>query len=341
MSPSTRDPALRRPVTRLERGWPRPTRRVAVHALLGLALYGAGANVAAGWVLVLAGVVLGTIPWAAISARRAAGTIEVRRELPTVATAGLPVEVGLHVRTATPASIVVRDTLTGAAGATGDAREGVELSGVTRLRRGVTTGGDVEAVVTDLLGLFTVRARAVVASRCEVLPSDAPRDGPALAAASGGPAVATERGEGVETLGTREHVPGDPLRHVHWPSVARRGRLVVKQMAGGHAAPLLVAIDGGTWTREQLDRATAAASGIAATAATRGRPVSVVADGEEVPWGPAARRHLAALPPHAGAPARPLRGTSPLGALVVAADGDGIVVRTADGAPVDLGEPTP
>lgn len=327
-------------MTRLERRRPRPTRRAAIHAVLGLALYGAGANVAAGWVLVVAGVVLATLPWAAVSVWRAAGSVEVARDLPPHATAGLPVRVGLRVRASSPASIVVSDRLTGASGATGDPRDGVELVGTTALRRGIVDGGDVEATVTDLLGLFTVRATGHVPSRCEVVPADDRRDGAAAPVVAGGPAAATERGDGVEVIGTRDHVTGDPLRHVHWRSVARRGRLVVREMAGGQTAPLVVAIDGGVWRRDLLDEATAVASGLAATAAARGRPVSLVADGEKLRWGPSARRRLAGLAPHAGAPARPLRRPPGGGALVVTGDGDRVVVRGPDGDDLTVGSVT-
>jgi uncharacterized protein (DUF58 family) len=41
------------------------------------------------------------------------------------------------------------------------------------------------------------------------------------------------RGSGLEPRGTREYVPGDPLRHVHWRSSARTGTLLVKEFEAG------------------------------------------------------------------------------------------------------------
>lgn len=45
------------------------------------------------------------------------------------------------------------------------------------------------------------------------------------------------RGAGIEPRGIREYTFGDSLRHVHWPSTARTGKLLVKEFeAGTHAA---------------------------------------------------------------------------------------------------------
>jgi uncharacterized protein (DUF58 family) len=41
-------------------------------------------------------------------------------------------------------------------------------------------------------------------------------------------------------------VPGDPVRRVHWPSSARRGDLVVKEVEEPAAPRLIVALDMGT-----------------------------------------------------------------------------------------------
>jgi hypothetical protein len=41
----------------------------------------------------------------------------------------------------------------------------------------------------------------------------------------------------------RDYVPGDPVRRVHWPSSARRGDLVVKEVEDPAAPRLIVALD--------------------------------------------------------------------------------------------------
>ncbi|MCW5938940.1 MAG: DUF58 domain-containing protein [Fimbriimonadaceae bacterium] len=46
------------------------------------------------------------------------------------------------------------------------------------------------------------------------------------------------RGAGLEPRGIREYVHGDPLRHVHWRSSARLGRLMVKEFDTGSGVSL-------------------------------------------------------------------------------------------------------
>ncbi len=50
--------------TRLEPGRLRPTRRMLVVPTLGVILWGAGANAGAGFLIVLAGGLLASVPWA-------------------------------------------------------------------------------------------------------------------------------------------------------------------------------------------------------------------------------------------------------------------------------------
>ncbi|HEX2027292.1 MAG TPA: hypothetical protein VHF25_04765, partial [Nitriliruptorales bacterium] len=94
-----------------------------------------------------------------------------------------------------------------------------------------------------------------------------------------------------------------------------------------------VSIAPGTWTAPALDVATAAAGGVAAAAWAAGQPVQVAADGTALPWGPAARRNLAALPPHAGAGPRPHAAAPPAGLveLTFAPGAPGVVVALARG----------
>lgn len=50
-------------------------------------------------------------------------------------------------------------------------------------------------------------------------------------------------GAGDDLLGVRDYRPGDSLRHVHWRSTARRGKLVVKEFADEEALSLTVVLD--------------------------------------------------------------------------------------------------
>lgn len=328
--------------TRLRRGKLRPTKRVGVQLLLGLLLYAAGANVAAGWVIALSGIVVGVVPWAAVSAWRTAGRIDVRRTVPTRTVAGAPTTVTLDVRAPTASSLVVSDGVTGAVGATGDPRDWTTLTGEATIPRGLITAGPVEVTVTDLFGLFRVMASGevpLVGRRAgevvEVLPAV-----PTIRAGTVTGAGSTEedgrllrRGAGPEVIGVREHTRGDPLRAVHWRTTARRGELVVREFAEAASPRLRVELAPAAWQVAALDTAAEATCAIASAASAAGQPVEVAADGIVLGWNRVARRHLAALPPHAGAAGRTLAAVDPGGEVVVqlAPDGPDVDVTVADG----------
>lgn len=327
--------------TRLRRGPVRPTKRVGIQLLLGVLLYGAGANVGAGWVIALSGIVIGVIPWAASSAWRTAGRIDVRRTVPARTVAGSPVTVTVEVASPTASSVVVRDDLTGAVGATGDPRGGATVTGDVTLARGLVAAGHVAVTVTDLFGLFRARASGevpVVGRRAgevvEVLPAvPTIRTGPVTGAGStdeDGRLV--RRGAGPEIVGVREHTRGDPLRAVHWRSTARRGELVVREFAEPGRPRLRVELAATDWEAAALDTATETACAIAAGASAAGQQVEIAADGTVLDWSRPARRHLAGLPPHAGAPTRRLIPTDAGGEVVVrlAPTATGIDVEIAD-----------
>lgn len=65
------------------------------------------------------------------------------------------------------------------------------------------------------------------------------------------------RGHGMEPRGVREYAPGDSMRHVHWPSTARTGRIQVKEFDTGFNTELYAVM--------QLTRGTEAGSGSATT----------------------------------------------------------------------------
>lgn len=327
--------------TRLRRGAVRPTKRVGIQFLLGLLLYGAGANVGAGWVIALSGIVIGVIPWAAASAWRAAGRIDVRRTVPARTVAGSLLTVTVEAASPTASSLVVRDELTGAVGATGDPRGGTTVTGEVTLSRGLVTGGRVAVTVTDLFGLFRAEAAGevpVVGRRAgevvEVLPPvPTIRTGAVTGAGSTDEdGRLLRRGAGPEIIGVREHTRGDPLRAVHWRSTARRGELVVREFAEPGRPRLRVELAATEWEVAALDTATEAACAIAAGASAAGQPVEVAADGTVLEWSRLARRHLADLPPHAGAPARTLTATDPGGEVVVR------LAPAATGVDVEVGD---
>jgi uncharacterized protein (DUF58 family) len=104
---------------------------------------------------------------------------------------------------------------------------------LTPLRRGVFRWSVIEVTGSDPLGLSkkTVLYRAE-AEPLTVLPSPLPFPLvlPSSAGWGGGEADhGPSRGPGIDPRGIREYQVGDSLRHVHWRSSARTGRLLVKE----------------------------------------------------------------------------------------------------------------
>lgn len=301
----------------------RPTGRALLLGVLGVLLYGAGANVSAGWVVVVAAVSLASLPWALVSALRASSRLEVTRSLPASATAGVAVPVRLTVTAPTAAMAVVHDTLTGAVGVAAGLRRTVTLEGDAPLRRGARASGAVRIELSDPFGLVRVVCAGDVPADGVALPAAPPlRRGATEATWAVVPdGEATRSGDGTETMGVREYRTGDPIRGVHWRSTARRRELVVRDLAEPSRARVDVLVAAGTWELAALDRATVIAAALAEDAASRGHPTTLAADGVREPW-PAdrstgQRERLALLPPHAGAPPRPLAPTPPSAAEIV------------------------
>lgn len=110
------------------------------------------------------------------------------------------------------------------------------------LKRGVYRWSGLQAVGTDALGLVSaIRESKTDVAELTVLPAPIPvavdlpvASGWGISEAESGHA----RGAGLEPRGVREYVMGDSLRHVHWRSSARTGRLLVKEFEAGSQATM-------------------------------------------------------------------------------------------------------
>lgn len=104
-------------------------------------------------------------------------------------------------------------------------------------RRGVFRWSSLQVIGTDALGLITMtRAYQTDMVELTVLPIAVPVNLDLRGSAGFGITEATSgrhRGAGVEPRGIREYTSGDSLRHVHWPSTARTGKLLVKEFEAG------------------------------------------------------------------------------------------------------------
>jgi uncharacterized protein (DUF58 family) len=104
-------------------------------------------------------------------------------------------------------------------------------------RRGRYRWSGLTVAGTDALGLITMRkSYPTDEAEMTVLPSPIPitLDLPSATGWGFGDAEAgRSSGAGLDPRGIREYSSGDPMRHVHWRSSAKRGRLLVKEFEGG------------------------------------------------------------------------------------------------------------
>jgi uncharacterized protein (DUF58 family) len=115
-------------------------------------------------------------------------------------------------------------------------------------RREVVTQMDIEVAGAGLCGLVTCARRQTV-----LLPVPMHVGPRPLAPPQAFPELFGVWGEGAPrpaamgdvVRGVRDYVPGDPVRRVHWPSSARRGDIVVKEVEEPAAPRLVVGLDMG------------------------------------------------------------------------------------------------
>jgi len=184
------------------------------------------------------------------------------------------------------------------------------------LRRGIYRDWPAYFYSEGIIGLSRHAARARVSSCLTVLPGYVELGSLPLVDSFLYPQrtlqEVSSKGGGSEFYGVREYRAGDPLRHVHWRTTARRGELVVREFEHETGAPLLILVDnraegGPEAAGEVLDSSARLAASVARYALHAGHPVAMAAarDGSldtlRVRTFPEALRWLAALTPQGAA----------------------------------------
>ena len=108
--------------------------------------------------------------------------------------------------------------------------------------------------------------------------------------------VAGRPDSGGEFDNLRDYTPTDDLRHVHWKSTARRGRMMVRQDQSRRRAPVTLMLDtrASAHNEQSFERAVEATASVAASIARTGRPFEVItAAGETL--GQSGRRYLGSV----------------------------------------------
>jgi uncharacterized protein (DUF58 family) len=114
-------------------------------------------------------------------------------------------------------------------------------------RRGRYELPSLGVAATDAFGLFRTRARWIHGQTVLVYPRYFTFGELPLPVGRryqpGGIPLASEVGDSLEFIGTREYREGDPLRKIHWRSWARRGEPVVKEYQEEYFSRLALVLD--------------------------------------------------------------------------------------------------
>jgi uncharacterized protein (DUF58 family) len=260
-----------------------------------LILFLVGTNVQAGWLFVIAALMLGAaVAGIALPAGMVRG-VEVTRHGAERAFQGDAVRVELTITNRSRgmrASLVVRDPFVADAEVfVSHLAPGERVELVTErvaARRGPQGAEAVELRSDAPFAVAERRRRIEAAGAATILPRvEALGD---LTFVDLAPTAERamhpwpRRGGGPEYLGIREYRAGDSMRHVHWPSTARHGTVMVRELEAESTRRLAIVVDasadeGAEWT--PLDAACSAAASVALAAAARGQGVRLVAGPHE------------------------------------------------------------
>jgi uncharacterized protein (DUF58 family) len=274
---------------------PRPTKRFAALLVGAAALFAVGTNVQSGWLLVISSLLAGAAASGYVLPLAALSGIDVARRAPDAAYQGSSVRVDLDVENlsrrprlgvvvedehASPARVVVPPLQPGAR---------LRLRTTRRAaRRGVAETDSLRVSSWAPFGVAVARRTLRAPSRTVIYPEVVAVDGlPAswgLQATGGAPSPTPRRGDGADYLGIREYRAGDSMRHVHWPSTARTGVVMVRELESEVARSVTLVVDtladvvadpaaGAT----PLDVCCTVAASVGLAASRDGRPVRFVA----------------------------------------------------------------
>jgi uncharacterized protein (DUF58 family) len=141
-------------------------------------------------------------------------------------------------------------------------------------RRGWHELSAIQVVGTDPLGLAHQERAVTLPARILVYPRVIPLPPQTLPPEMGGGTApidsAFRQGEGTSFFGIREYRPGDPLRHVHWRTAARLGRLTVVEWEAEQSRDTLLAVETAAYGEQDLGPGTTLdlAAGLAASVAS-------------------------------------------------------------------------
>jgi uncharacterized protein (DUF58 family) len=235
---------------RRARGLIRPVRPLVPLSSAALVIFGWGIvahNSGAGWVQALGDVVAGTLLLGLFGPAIVLARVRVRvTTVPNDGTAGLPAELGVASTSRVRLSPLHPPGPVGFVGPAGSPPpvDGDALT-LVPLRRALVSSIVVDVATAAPFGLlwWTRRLRLDLPSELHIGPklgpsADLPRQEDDR---TGDSAHRSPRDIG-EPRGVRPYRPGDSRRWVHWPATAHSGELMVREMEGPTAEPVVVVV---------------------------------------------------------------------------------------------------
>ncbi len=160
-------------------------------------------------------------------------------------------------------------------------------------RRGVFTLGGTTLETGDPFGIYQLTLEDPTSSTLAVMPPilSLPRFN-VLTSGWAGEGRTNPRSleETINASHTREMLPGDPMKLVHWKSTARRGKFHVRQAEGTHAGDWWILLDlhkdsqiGAGWDSTE-ENSVILASSLIAQGLNEDHPVGLAVNGSEPAW---------------------------------------------------------
>jgi uncharacterized protein (DUF58 family) len=234
---------------------PRPRRRLLALVVGALVVFLVGTSVQAGWLLVLAACLAGAaVAGLWLPGRMIGRGLALERRAPAEAFQGDRVRVSLVVTNGSGRHRVALDlrdehleTVRAFVRQLGSDETVIVDTERAAMRRGVHPASDVVIASSAPFGVAERRRRVEVASPTVVYPKLVRLDELSFLEAAPTPEramhTAPRRGTGPDYLGIREYRVGDSMRHVHWPSTARHGAIMVREFEREQTRRLAVVID--------------------------------------------------------------------------------------------------
>ena len=241
-----------------------------VLALVAAALYLIARSTGAGWDVVILSGLVSVLVLGAIWPGLTLPTVRARVTAPADAMVGRPllVQVDLRGRSSALRMRVRFDRDGGSDWIHADAPGRGDLM-VAPAHRGVVDTVMVEVHSAGPLGLVGWRKRLRVALDTAVDVAPRPMVTRYAPASGAQPVVRADPHAGARgqetTRGVRDYVDGDPIRLVHWPSTARTGTVMVRELEGPEQPRLLIVVDL-RGARSEAEFAASRASGLAIAA---------------------------------------------------------------------------